>query len=352
MKSRVHASRASLIATALVALALAGSARAADEIDPGALKNLEAAYPRAPAGRERKVVLLPHVERGADDDLQVEIVVGRVIETDGINAYGFGGAIHERNIDGWGFSYYEVEGDLKQAASTLIGGPPNPAPRFVAGPRTLVRYNSRLPLVVMVPEGCELRWRLWKADGEWRSADAAAKPALKPTAAEAEAAAAAWLERLGDRGLVLDERFDDTGFVVRYGDSAVGRVTTFELDQGDYRVSFTFRGEHPAATPLVTLREQFWHAVIDRVPTPDFEVPGWETRPLTPTSSFEQGVELVSLADGRATFRVRTEFFALSGTDPTVIVPADAPAPEGSFFQLRRRFPLDLTLSAPVTFPR
>ena len=176
MKPRFHHPCVSIAVTALVTLALLGSARGADEIDPGAVKNLEAAYPGPPAGMERKVVLLPHVERGADNDLQVELVVGRVIETDGINHYGFGGAIHERNIDGWGFSYYEVEGDLKQAASTLIGGPTNPAPRFVAGPRTLVRYNSRLPLVVMVPTGCELHWRLWKADGEWRSADGAAQP--------------------------------------------------------------------------------------------------------------------------------------------------------------------------------
>jgi len=62
----------------------------AAEIDPEAVRNLEAAYPEAPAGRERKVVLLPHVDRGADDDLQVEIVVGRVIETDGVNHYRFG----------------------------------------------------------------------------------------------------------------------------------------------------------------------------------------------------------------------------------------------------------------------
>jgi len=137
-------------------------------VDPEAVKNLEAAYPQAPDGMERKVVLLPHVERGADDDLQVEIVVGRVIETDGINTYGFGGEILERNIEGWGFSYHEVDGDLKQAFSTLMAGEANPAPRFVPGPRKLVRYNSRLPLVVMVPEGCELRWRLWKADGDWR----------------------------------------------------------------------------------------------------------------------------------------------------------------------------------------
>lgn len=162
--------RVSIVASAFVTLALTGSALAADEIDPGAVKNLEAAYPGPPAGMERKVVLLPHVERGADETLQVEFVVGRVIETDGINHYGFGGAIHERNIDGWGFSYYEVEGDLKQAASTLIGGPTNPAPRFVAGPGKLVRYNSRLPLVVMVPAGCEVRWRIWRADADFKTA--------------------------------------------------------------------------------------------------------------------------------------------------------------------------------------
>jgi len=142
----------------------------ASTIDPEAVKNLEAAYPAAPEGMERKVILLPHVDRGDDQHLQVEILVGRIMETDGINSYRLGGAIHERNIQGWGFSYYEVEGDLRNAASTLIGGPTNPAQRFVAGPRLLVRYNSRLPLVVMVPEGSELRWRIWKAADEWTTA--------------------------------------------------------------------------------------------------------------------------------------------------------------------------------------
>jgi len=175
--------RPSLLPLVLVAVTLGlvppAAALAADdavvapaaEPDPEATRNLEAAYPKAPAGMERKVVLLPHVERGADDGVKVELVVGRVIETDGINTYGFGGELVERNIDGWGFSYYEVQGDLKQATSTLIGGRGNPAPRFVAGPRSIVRYNSRLPLVVMVPEGCELRWRIWRAADVWETAD-------------------------------------------------------------------------------------------------------------------------------------------------------------------------------------
>jgi len=32
-----------------------------------------------------------------------------------------------------------------------------------------LRYNSRLPLAVFVPEGVEVRYRIWKADPEFQS---------------------------------------------------------------------------------------------------------------------------------------------------------------------------------------
>jgi ecotin len=143
---------------------------AAAAIDPDAVKNLEAAFPKAPAGRERKVILLPHKERGEEDGFLVELVVGRTITTDGINRYSYGGKLVPRDIQGWGFTYHEVEGDLDKAASTLMAGTPNPAPRFVAGPRATIPYNSRLPVVVMVPEGCELHYRIWRADPEFAKA--------------------------------------------------------------------------------------------------------------------------------------------------------------------------------------
>jgi ecotin len=153
------------------------AARAADgpgpgaTIDPEAVKNLEAAFPKAPAGRERKVILLPHKERGEEDAYKVEIVVGRTIQTDGINRYAFQGRLVPRDIQGWGFTYHEVEGDLKDAVSTRMAGVENPAKRFVAGPGATIPYNSRLPIVVMVPEGCELKWRLWRADAEFAPAE-------------------------------------------------------------------------------------------------------------------------------------------------------------------------------------
>jgi hypothetical protein len=61
-------------------------------------------------------------------------------------------------------------------------------------------------------------------------------------------------------------------------------------------------------------------------------------------------VEILKIGDGRITFRVKTHFFAIYGSDPSVLVPADAAAPEGSYFQVRERFNLDLTLDAPFVF--
>ena len=162
-----------LIVTVLVSLvALAAGASRGDDAatDPGALDNLHKAYPAAPEGMERKVILLPHKERGIDDDFRVELVVGRTVPTDGVNIHRFGGELDEVDIPGWGFSYYKVDGDLAQPASTRIAGTGETKPRFVPGPTRLVPYNSRLPLVVMVPTGCEVRYRLWRAAPEVLSA--------------------------------------------------------------------------------------------------------------------------------------------------------------------------------------
>ena len=144
----------------------------AGRIDPEAVKNLEAAYPAAAAGKTRHVILLPHKERGGEDDFKVEIVAGRTIDTDGVNTYRFGGEFKERDIPGWGFSYFEVDA-LRAPLSTRIAASPGAATvkAFAPGPRMLVRYNSRLPLVVYAPEGTEIRWRLWRGEGEPQPAE-------------------------------------------------------------------------------------------------------------------------------------------------------------------------------------
>lgn len=162
-------------AVAVLSAVLAGPATvtladdAAPAIDPEAVKNLEAAYPPPAAGKTRHVILLPQTlanqERGGEDDVKVEIVAGRTIDTDGVNRYRFGGEFREKDIPGWGFSYFEIDALGAPLSTRIAPAPGTPTEkRFVPGPRMLVRYNSRLPLVVYTPEGTEVRYRLWRAD--------------------------------------------------------------------------------------------------------------------------------------------------------------------------------------------
>jgi ecotin len=57
---------------------------------------------------------------------------------------------------------------------TLMAPPPGakPVERFVTlgGEPRLLRYNSRLPPVVYVPEDVEVRWRVWRADKKTKTA--------------------------------------------------------------------------------------------------------------------------------------------------------------------------------------
>jgi len=141
------------------ALALAASALAGDETS-----HWEKAYPLAEAGMTRHVLHLPSL----DDEslLKVELIVGKTVETDGVNHYFYAGKIEEQMVEGWQYPRYNASaGPL---GSTLMGVEPGQPKvnKFVTLGMDpyLIRYNSRLPVVVYAPGGFEVRYRIWKAD--------------------------------------------------------------------------------------------------------------------------------------------------------------------------------------------
>lgn len=129
-------------------------------------------YPAAEEGQTRLVVALPHKERGEENAFMVEIVVGRTIETDGVNRVMLGNHLEAQTLKGWGYPFYTV-GGKGEIASTLIGVPKG-TPRvkkFVASKPLKIRYNSRLPIVVYAPKGYELRYRIWKTSEEYQNGE-------------------------------------------------------------------------------------------------------------------------------------------------------------------------------------
>jgi ecotin len=125
------------------------------------------AFPPPDHGMVRYVLQL---QKQADEtDFKVELIVGKTVEVDEKNQYFFGGNIQEETIKGWGFPRYILR-ELGPLAGTLMAVDPN-APkvnRFITlgGEPHLIRYNSRLPIVVYVPEGVKVRYRIWSAGSE------------------------------------------------------------------------------------------------------------------------------------------------------------------------------------------
>ncbi|MGW8309556.1 MAG: serine protease inhibitor ecotin [Thiogranum sp.] len=120
-------------------------------------------YPAADAGFERWVFRVPAVEQ--EKDRKVEIVVGKTLAVD-CNSTWFGGDLEQRTAVGWGYSFYVLE-KVGGPASTLMACPPGQdrtdAFVTVQGKGFLQRYNSKLPMVVYVPEGFQVRYRIWSA---------------------------------------------------------------------------------------------------------------------------------------------------------------------------------------------
>ena len=134
--------------------------------DGQAADNMKA-FPPPEEGMVRYVLQLP--KQDDESAFKVELIVGKTVQVDERNRYFFGGRIEKETIKGWGFTRYKVS-KLGPMAGTLMAIDPDEpkVARFVTlgGDPYIIRYNSRLPIVVYGPEGVEVRDRIWSAGAE------------------------------------------------------------------------------------------------------------------------------------------------------------------------------------------
>lgn len=120
-------------------------------------------YPAPGDGFERMVFRVPPADSEAD--LRVEIIVGKMMSVD-CNRTSFGGVLERGIAEGWGYPYYSIA-KIGGPISTRMACPPDfeNTDEFVqvAGDGFLQRYNTKLPVVVYVPDGFEVRYRVWAA---------------------------------------------------------------------------------------------------------------------------------------------------------------------------------------------
>jgi len=123
-------------------------------------------YPPAEEGYKRMVINLPLL---ADEDAhKLELIIGKTIKVD-CNHHWFGGQLTEEVAKGWGYTYFILK-SVQGPASTLMACPPEMKDQEtfvqVRGDGNLLRYNSKLPIVVYVPIDFEVHYKIWAASKE------------------------------------------------------------------------------------------------------------------------------------------------------------------------------------------
>ncbi|MFK0310542.1 serine protease inhibitor ecotin [Pseudomonas sp. NPDC090233] len=149
----------------ILALTLAAAA----PVMAASLKDV-APYPDAEKGFTRQVIHLP--AQADEHAFKLEILAGKTLQVD-CNRQRLAGSLEERTLEGWGYSYYRLD-KVGGPASTLMACPDGKTTEAfvpVVGEGFMLRYNSKLPVVVYVPEGVEVRYRVWSASNEVKKAN-------------------------------------------------------------------------------------------------------------------------------------------------------------------------------------
>lgn len=121
-------------------------------------------YPKPEKGYKQMVIEVPHSNN--DDAKKIEFTVGKWMEVDTCNKHGLQGSLEQKDLKGWGYSYYVFKSNGNSISTQMACLDSNKVDRFITAPPQITRYNGRSPIVIYVPEGFDVQFKIYKAEAD------------------------------------------------------------------------------------------------------------------------------------------------------------------------------------------
>lgn len=115
-------------------------------------------YPNAPNGFKRICIELEPKDK--EELFKIELIPGKTMKVD-CNQHRLAGELLQKPIQGWGYSYYSFETKGLIMSTQMACPEEELQEKFIASESKLLRYNSTLPIIIMMPPGFDIRFRIW-----------------------------------------------------------------------------------------------------------------------------------------------------------------------------------------------
>lgn len=122
-------------------------------------------FPSPAEGMEQHILTLPPLND--EQNYMVEIQIGQTKMVD-CNKHGLSGELTLESVKGWGYQFYRVN-QITDGPSTMMACIDTAKKEaFLPIPGNLkIKYDSRLPEVFYLPQGSEIRYRVWRAESSF-----------------------------------------------------------------------------------------------------------------------------------------------------------------------------------------
>jgi len=119
-------------------------------------------FPAPDEGMEQHILTLPALDD--EENYMVEILIGQTRMVD-CNKHGLSGELIQESVKGWGYQFYRVN-QISDGPSTMMACLELAKKEaFLQIPGNLkIKYDSRLPEVFYLPQGSEIRYRVWRVE--------------------------------------------------------------------------------------------------------------------------------------------------------------------------------------------